>query len=323
MGDEAKIKYEEEFIVNSRGMRLFTCRWLPVNQEPKALIFICHGYAMECSVTMNSTANRLGKAGFGVYGMDYEGHGKSEGLQGFVNSFDDVIQDCSTHFTSICEKPEHKKKMRCLLGESMGGAVALLLHRKMPQYWDAAILAAPMCKIADEIRPNPVMINILTAISKIIPTWKLIPTKDIIDIAFKEPQVRDQIRENPLCYKGKPRLRTGYELFRVSSEIEQRLHEISLPFLVLHGEEDKVTDKSVSIELHRVASSSDKTIKLYPGMWHGLLYGEPPQNLEVVFKDIIHWLHTRCLHANARIERDLKHQHDDEQQQPVILQKLP
>ena len=25
-----------------------------MNQEPKALVFICHGYGMECSITMNS-----------------------------------------------------------------------------------------------------------------------------------------------------------------------------------------------------------------------------------------------------------------------------
>ncbi|KAF5467223.1 hypothetical protein F2P56_017071, partial [Juglans regia] len=83
-------------------MKIFTCRWLPANKEPKALIFICHGYAMECSITMNSTATRLVKAGFAVYGIDYEGHGKSGGLAGYVNNFDDVAVDCSDHFTTIC-----------------------------------------------------------------------------------------------------------------------------------------------------------------------------------------------------------------------------
>jgi caffeoylshikimate esterase len=34
-----------------------------------------------------------------------------------------------------------------LLGESMGGAVVLMLHRKEPTYWDGAILVAPMCKV--------------------------------------------------------------------------------------------------------------------------------------------------------------------------------
>lgn len=37
-----------------------------------------------------------------MYGIDYEGHGKSSGLQGYVENFDDLVEDCSTHFTSIC-----------------------------------------------------------------------------------------------------------------------------------------------------------------------------------------------------------------------------
>jgi hypothetical protein len=83
-------------------MKQLTSRWIPVNENPKALIFICHGYAMECSITMNSTARRLVKAGYAVYGIDYEGHGKSDGLPGLVLDFDCVIDDCFQHFSNIC-----------------------------------------------------------------------------------------------------------------------------------------------------------------------------------------------------------------------------
>ncbi|XP_059457566.1 caffeoylshikimate esterase-like [Corylus avellana] len=305
------LRYEEEHIVNSRGLKLFTCRWLPANQEPKALIFICHGYAMECSITMNSTATRLAKAGFAVYGIDYEGHGKSEGLQAFVNNFDDVVADCSNHFTSICEKKENKTKMRYLFGESMGGAIALLLHRKRPDYWDGAVLVAPMCKIADDLRPPELVIRILTKLCKLIPTWRVTPTQDIVDVAFKVPEVRQQIRANPYCYKGRLRLKTAYELMRVSTELEQRLQEVSVPFIVLHGDDDRVTDKSVSKLLYDVASSTDKTFKLYPNMWHGLLYGETPENSDIVFSDIISWLEERSTLGNSRLEREQKHENDD------------
>ncbi|KAF1878951.1 hypothetical protein Lal_00047623, partial [Lupinus albus] len=309
--NETEVKYEEEFTLNSRGMQLLASRWVPQNEAPKALVFICHGYAIECSITLNSTATRLAKAGYAVYGLDYEGHGKSDGLQGFVNSFDDVINDCSNYFNTICEKTENKKRMRYLLGESMGGAVALLLHRKMPQYWNGAILVAPMCKIADDMRPNTMMVSLLSALCKVVPTWRIVPALDIIDLAFKVPQVREQIRGNPYCYKGRPRLKTAYELVRVSTEIEQRLNEVSLPFLVLHGEEDKVTDKSVSNELYDVASSLDKTIKMYPGMWHGLLYGEPIENLNIVFSDIINWLEEKSQYGNTIIETEHKEQMED------------
>nr|KJB73707.1 hypothetical protein B456_011G245400 [Gossypium raimondii] len=309
--ENGTVRYEDEYVTNSRGLKLFTCRWLPVNEEPKALIFICHGYAMECSITMNSTAIRLVKAGYAVYGIDYEGHGKSSGLQGYISSFSHVVDDCSDYFTDICEKKENKKKMRILLGESMGGAVLLLVHRKKPEYWDGAVLVAPMCKIADEMKPHPLVISVLQKVNKFIPTWRIVPGQDIIDAAFRQPEIRAQVRANPYCYKGRLRLNTANELLNTSLEVEQRLHEVSLPFLVLHGGEDKVTDKAVSQQLYNDAASSDKSFKLYPGMWHGLLYGELPENIEIVFADIIGWLNQRSEFGNSRLERELKLQDDE------------
>lgn len=46
------------------------------------------------------------------------------------------------------ELEEYRDKSRFLYGESMGGAVALLLHRKDPTFWDGAVLVAPMCKVS-------------------------------------------------------------------------------------------------------------------------------------------------------------------------------
>ncbi|ANM61727.1 alpha/beta-Hydrolases superfamily protein [Arabidopsis thaliana] len=220
------VMYEEDFVLNSRGMKLFTCVWKPVKQEPKALLFLCHGYAMESSITMNSAATRLANAGFAVYGMDYEGHGKSEGLNGYISNFDDLVDDVSNHYSTICEREENKGKMRFLLGESMGGAVVLLLARKKPDFWDGAVLVAPMCKLADEIKPHPVVISILIKLAKFIPTWKIVPGNDIIDIAIKEPHIRNQVRENKYCYKGRPRLNTAYQLLLVSLDLEKNLHQV-------------------------------------------------------------------------------------------------
>ena len=50
------------------------------------------------------TATQLIKAGYGVYGIDYIGHGKSDGLHGYVPSFDELVQDCCDHFTNVCGK---------------------------------------------------------------------------------------------------------------------------------------------------------------------------------------------------------------------------
>ncbi|THU70920.1 hypothetical protein C4D60_Mb08t30080 [Musa balbisiana] len=49
VAEHMEVEYQEEYIRNSRGVRLFTCRWLPTSSSPKALVFLCHGYGMECS----------------------------------------------------------------------------------------------------------------------------------------------------------------------------------------------------------------------------------------------------------------------------------
>jgi len=69
--------------------------------------------------------------------------------------------------------------------------------------------------------------------------------------------------------------------------------QVKLPFFVLHGEADTVTDPEVSRALYERAASADKTIKLYPGMWHGLTAGETDENVEAVFSDIVSWLNQR------------------------------
>ncbi|KFK34768.1 hypothetical protein AALP_AA5G191300 [Arabis alpina] len=244
---DGQVGYSEEFFVNSRGMQLLTCKWFPVNQEPRALIFFCHGYAIDCSTTFKDIATKFAKEGFSVYGIEYEGHGRSEGLSVYIDNFDLLIDDVSSHFSNIAEMGANTKRKKFLMGESMGGAVVLLLHRKKPEFWDGGILIAPMCKI----------------------------------------------RDNPNCYDGRPRIKTMSELYRVSIDLENRLHEVTMPFIVLHGEDDKVTDKEASKLLYEVTSSNDKTLKLYPEMWHSLLFGEPLENSEIVFNDIVQWMETR------------------------------
>jgi alpha-beta hydrolase superfamily lysophospholipase len=56
-----------------------------------------------------------------------------------------------------------------------------------------------------------------------------------------------------------------------------------------------VTDPSVSEALCTLAESKDKTMKLYDGMCHALTSGEPKENIDMVFADIIKWLDDRAL----------------------------
>jgi alpha-beta hydrolase superfamily lysophospholipase len=65
-----------------------------------------------------------------------------------------------------------------------------------------------------------------------------------------------------------------------------------VPFLVLHGGDDTVTDPAISRHLAEVAPATDKTIHIYDGCWHALMFALPHET-ERVCRDIFAWLDQR------------------------------
>lgn len=95
---------------------------------------------------------------------------------------------------------------------------------------------------------------------------------------------------DPLVYTGPIRVRTGHEILRITSYLMQNLKCITLPFLVLHGTADRVTDPMASQDLYNLALSKHKDIKLYEGFLHDLLF-EPER--DEIGADIINWMLNR------------------------------
>jgi len=95
-----------------------------------------------------------------------------------------------------------------------------MLHRREPTFWDGAILVALICKMVEDMKPQPIVILTLSKLSNVIPLWRIIPNEDIIDRAIKSEEWREEVRNNHYCYKGKPRVKTGYEIFIASLDMK-------------------------------------------------------------------------------------------------------
>ncbi|KAL2324093.1 hypothetical protein Fmac_023151 [Flemingia macrophylla] len=291
----AGIRTEEGYERNSRGLEIFCKSWMPESGIPlKAALCFCHGYGSTCTFFFEGIAKRIAASGYAVYAMDYPGFGLSEGLHGYIPSFDDLVDDVIENYTKIKERPEVRGLPRFILGQSMGGAIALKVHLKEPNNWDGVILVAPMCKIAEGMLPSTTVLKVLNLLSKVMPKAKLFPHKDLSVLSFREPGKRKVAGYNVISYDDPTRLKTGMELLSATQEIESQLHKVSAPLLILHGAEDKVTDPLVSQFLYEKASSKDKTLKMYEGGYHGILEGEPDDRIFAVHNDIISWLDFRC-----------------------------
>ena len=106
----------------------------------------------------------------------------------------------------------------------------------------------------------------------------------------RDPEALLAKYSDPLVYTGSIRVRTGYEILRISTYLQQNLRKLRVPFFVLHGTADTVTDPEASQKLYEEASSTDKSIKLYEGLLHDLLF-EPEK--DDVLHDILQWLNSR------------------------------
>ncbi|KAJ8761688.1 hypothetical protein K2173_004464 [Erythroxylum novogranatense] len=289
------IRGSQSFYTSPRGLSLFTRSWLPDSTTPpKGVICMVHGYGNDISWTFQDTAIFLAHMGFACVALDIEGHGRSEGLRAYVPNVDLVVEDCLNYFSFVKQDSELNGLPCFLYGESMGGAVCLLIHFADPEGYDGAILVAPMCRISDNIKPRWPIPQVLTFVAKFLPTLAIVPTEDLIHRSVRVEEKKIIGEKNPMRYRGKPRLGTVLDLLRITDNLSQRLCDVRIPFIVLHGSADVVTDPDVSRALYEEAKSKDKTIKIYNGMLHSLLFGESDENVDTVRHDIFSWLNNRC-----------------------------
>ncbi|XWS50884.1 hypothetical protein CRYUN_Cryun12cG0128100 [Craigia yunnanensis] len=244
--------------------------------------------SVKVSGRYNNFAKRLNANGFKVYGMDWIGHGGSDGLHAYVHSLDDAVTDMKMFLKKVlAENPG----LPCFcFGHSTGGAIVLkaVLDPKVEAQVAGIILTSP----AVGVQPShPIFLVLAPVISFLLPRYQVRIAKKKGMPVSRDPEALVAKYSDPLVYTGSLWVRTGNEILRVTSYLQQNMNRLRVPFLVLHGTDDTVTDPQASQKLYEEAASADKTIKLFEGLLHDLLF-EPER--ETIMDDIIHWLNCRA-----------------------------
>lgn len=273
-------------ITTSRGDQLFVQTWTPEAREIKGLVVLLHGLNEHCG-RYNDFAKQLNASGYKVFGMDWIGHGGSDGLHAYVPSLDYAVSDVKAFVEKVSvENPG----LPCYgFGHSTGAAILLkvIMDPAIEALMKGVVLTSPAVRVKPS---HPIFWVIAPIFAFLLPKYQF-------SSAMKKglPVSRDQDAliakySDPLVYIGAIRVRTGSEILRLSSFLQQNLSRLTVPFLVLHGTADTVTDPKASQKLYEEAPSTDKSIKLYDGYLHDLLF-EPERKR--IAKDIIKWLNSR------------------------------
>lgn len=263
---------------------LFEQSWLPLSGPSKAIVILVHGLK-DHSDRYAEVGRKLSQNGFGVYSYDLRGHAESEGQRVWTDSFDQYITDLEIFYDRV--KQVEPNKPIFLFGHSMGGAIVTTFALKKSRPINGLVLSAPALKPGDDI--NGFLIFMTKILGTITPSLAVFELDD--NKFSRDPKVVEAGKQDPLIYHGNGPARTAKELLKAIANIEEKMAEVTVPFIALHGDKDVITNPEGSRELFKTAKSTDKSIKIYAGLFHDLLH-EPEKDR--VYGDMVVWLNERA-----------------------------
>lgn len=252
-------------------------------ESPKAVILINHGFAEHLG-RYDYVVQRLNESGYTVYRYDLRGHGQTKSIKGYIDSYEDFIEDCNEMVELI--KSENKDLPIFMLGHSMGGFVTCLYGIKYPDklngqmFSGAAVNTLPSAR---GIRSN--LLELLNVFAK----NRIIKNPVEKDICSVEQIVIDYMND-PLVLKEATV--NFYVQFLVKGQkyISENIGNYKYPCFIAHGEKDKIVPKEIGYYLHDNISSKDKEIKIYDNLYHEILN---EKEKDEVLGDMIMWLDRR------------------------------
>jgi alpha-beta hydrolase superfamily lysophospholipase len=279
------VEHRQSEFSGAGGVRIYWQSWLPEG-ESRAQIVLVHG-ASEHSGRYEWTASQLVAAGYAVYALDHRGHGKSGGPRALIDRMDNALADVGTLIEIAArERPGNGRPL--LFGHSMGGCIALAFATRRQDEIDALILSAPLAALEAASPAQRIAGHVLSVIA---PKLGVFPIDS--STVSRDPAVVAAYDADPLNYHGKLPARTVHELATEVGRFPESLQRLTLPLLVMVGTGDKLVPPAAAELVYEKASSKDKTIKRYDGLYHEIVH-EPER--DQVIADLAGWLgaHSRA-----------------------------
>lgn len=272
----------EDRFVATDGFSLAIARWSPAG-EARGTILALHSFG-DFRLAFERVGPILAAAGFQVIAPDQRGFGDSV-AHGFWHGGDAMVRDLSD--LAQAARAETPDVPLFVLGESMGGSVALAAVDEGRLQVDGLILAAPGVREALFARPlwNAALSSAATvapgASADIEPNLENLTPVDKARIG-NDPRMIREIRAD-----------TYWGLIRLADRASFVDAQAMPPTLLLYGQEDGlVRQSSICALLDRLAP--DVTARFFAGGIHRLLHQE---GLDQPIEDMIRWLDNRLENA--------------------------
>ncbi len=274
--------YQSSHIQGTNNIKLFTQAWELNN--PIANVYLIHGFG-EHSSRYYEEASRLNAAGYSVYTYDQRGHGKSEGMRGYISSFNELVDDCKYFIES-----NWNDNLPCFIyGHSIGALVSvnfILDHQFQKNNFRGLITTGAAMKISRDIAP--LLQKLSGVIGTILPKLKTVK----IDSSFisRIPEEVSKYDSDPLILRDGTRARTASEFIKIMKKMEGKFQHFEHPVLIMHGKEDKLIEPEGSQLFYELAKSDDKELVWFDKSYHEITRD---YDKDKVLNKMISWLNAR------------------------------
>ncbi|SRR5579875_967 len=273
--------------------------WVNPRVSPRAVLLCVHGLGLY-SGSYEAFGKRMARLNIATYALDVRGFGSWMKNQGHTQvDFNDCIADVQKALETLHKANPGRPVF--LLGESMGGAIALRVTALYPDLVSGLISSVPAGDRFKEKRTAAsVALHALKGFNKPFDAGE-----KVVDQATKNPELRSKWEGDPL---DKMDL-SPHELLQFDRFMKEN-HDaaktiVSTPVLIVQGCQDQLVRPKGTIELFDELKTPDKEIVLVANAEH--LIFEEGQFTDDVVSTVHQWISRRISgSANTSALSDVK-----------------
>jgi alpha-beta hydrolase superfamily lysophospholipase len=248
-------------------------------KNPKAVIIALHGFN-DYSRAFETAGPYFSEHGFVMYAYDQRGFGAAP-YTGIWAGEDNLIHDLANFVRKARER--HPDAPLYILGESMGGAVAIIAT-STPDFpkVDGVVLVAPA--VWGEDTMNPIYRMTLWMAAHTMPSYKLTGS-DLKILASNNIPMLQRMSRDPMIIKS-TRVDAIYGIVKLMDRAFLDVPKVNVPVLMVYGSDDQVIPQG---PIERALERFNQPVQYvyYPGSYHMMLRDIQG---EVVMADIASWI---------------------------------
>ena len=264
-------------------MQLFAQSWAPTG-PPKGTVALVHGFG-EHSDRYTYLVEALTSQGYGVGALDHRGHGRSPGIRGHVDRFDDFLADVGALLAALRQQSPDRQLF--LFGHSVGGLIALDYAIRQPTDLAGVIASAPLLTAANV---SPLLQYAAKALSRLKPDFGLNTGLDAATIS-RDPAEVLRYHQDPMVH-SQATARLATELDRATAWTQAHASDLRLPLFIYHGAGDRLVPIAGSRAFFANVASADKQWLEVPAGYHE---SHNDVDRQMVLDEVVKWLDAHTL----------------------------